>query len=60
MKLIIDLPGQYYRFVELSLRFQDTILGSLFGVRSFEVRPNWSQLILNFKHVNVDHVCANA
>jgi len=30
-------PGQYVRYAELSLRFQDTILGHLYGVR-FETR----------------------
>jgi len=29
--------GQYVRYAELSLRFQDTILGHLYGVR-FETR----------------------
>ncbi|KAG1768189.1 hypothetical protein EDD22DRAFT_844217 [Suillus occidentalis] len=36
-------PECYYRYAELSLRYQDIILGSLFGVSNVQ------------KHLNVDH-----
>jgi hypothetical protein len=45
---------QYVRYVELSLRFQDTILGHLFGV-SLEEGAELRILTL-FKHMNADHV----
>ncbi|KAG1877519.1 Metallo-dependent phosphatase-like protein [Suillus subluteus] len=47
-------PECYYRFVELNLRFQDTILGNLYGVR-LDVHSMWPKLILVFQHLNVDH-----
>ena len=46
--------SQYWRYAELVLRYQDTIVGQLFGV-SFRNSAHTLDLT-RFKHMNIDHV----
>ena len=49
---------QYVRYVELSLRFQDTILGHLYGVSTVRYFVRLSLIADRGQHMNMDHVSA--
>lgn len=49
--------AQYVRYVELSLRYQDTILGHLYGVSDKLVYAHRGSTFAPPQHKNADHVC---